>query len=63
MVLDATISLTVYPADDANNEAKKKTEALCPERHKISLPLNLLNSLFSSCEVAFNHHTKLDCDR
>ena len=42
---------------------EKITETLFPERHKITLPLNSLNNYFQSCEIAFNHHTKLDCDR
>lgn len=60
MVMDASIILTVYPDGTPQTET---TEALYPPRHKIVLPLNNLNNYFQNCEVAFNHHTKLDCDR
>ena len=60
MVIDATITVT-YHAPDAPDALT--TEVLYPNRHQITLPLNSLNNYFQSCEVAFNHHTKLDCDR
>ena len=44
-------------------QAQASQEALCPTRHKMTLPLNSLNMIFSECNTAFNFHTKLDSDR
>lgn len=69
MILEASITVTAQeevaaPAAGAVPAVPRiLTETLFPARHHISLPLNCLNNLFQSCEVAFNYHTKLDCDR
>jgi hypothetical protein len=60
MVMDAAIVVTYHPDGKA---ADLQKEALYPPRHKMTLPLNCLNNYFQNCEIAFNHHTKLDCDR
>ena len=60
LVIEGTITVTFATAAAPN---EKITETLFPARHKITLPLNSLNNYFQSCEIAFNHHTKLDCDR
>lgn len=58
--MDATITITKH--DETTPDTLLK-ETLWPARHKMTLPLNSLNNYFQSCEVAFNYHTKLDCDR
>jgi hypothetical protein len=60
VVMDAVVLVTYCPENAAQNLTK---ETLYPPRHKITLPLNSLNNYFQNCEIAFNHHTKLDCDR
>jgi hypothetical protein len=60
MVMDAVVIVTYNPENAAQNNIK---ETLYPPRHKMTLPLNSLNNYFQNCEIAFNHHTKLDCDR
>ncbi len=60
MVMDASIIVNSY-AEGAPNVPIQET--LYPARHQITLPLNSLNNYFQSCEIAFNYHTKLDCDR
>jgi hypothetical protein len=60
MVMDATVIVTFHPANEPTN---LQTESLYPPRHNMTLPLNGLNNYFQQCEIAFNHHTKLDCDR
>jgi hypothetical protein len=60
MIMDASILLTFH---EENNAGSGFTEVLYPPRHKMTLPINSLNNYFQQCEVAFNHHTKLDCDR
>jgi hypothetical protein len=60
MILDANVIVTFHPNNDTENI---QTETLYPPRHKITLPINCLNNYFQHCEIAFNHHTKLDCDR
>lgn len=60
MVLDATVKVSMHLETDATS---KSEETLYPPRHQITLPLNGLNNYFENCEVAFNHHTRLDCDR
>lgn len=60
MVLDAVVLLTVHRTD---TPATTTEETLWPERHRVTLPLNALNNYFQNCEIAFNHHTKLDTDR
>jgi len=60
MVIDASITVTYHAATTPDTLVK---ETLYPNRHKITLPLNSLNNYFQSCEIALNHHTKLDCDR
>lgn len=60
MVMDAKIVITKHPE---NTPATLTTEILYPSRHKMTLPLNSLNNYFQSCDIAFNHHTKLDSDR
>lgn len=60
MVVDATVTVTYHAPATPQTLI---TEPLFPQRHKITLPLNGINNFFQSCEIAFNHHTKLDCDR
>lgn len=60
MVMDATIIVTFA---DETTPAETRTEVLYPARHKITLPINFLNNYFQNCEIAYNHHTRLDCDR
>jgi hypothetical protein len=62
MIIDAAITVTYRAANAADGVADTR-EALYPNRHKITLPLNGINNIFQNCEVAFNFHTKLDCDR
>jgi len=57
MCVDAQVVLTV------NSGAVDSKEVLYPKRHQLTLPLNSLNMLFGDCTVAFNHHSRLDCDR
>ena len=63
MVIDASIVVTVQPFTKIGTEDDKTQELLCPERHMITLPLNGLNILFSTCETAFNHSTQIATDR
>jgi hypothetical protein len=63
MVIDASIEVTVQPFTKIGTEDDKTKELLCPERHMITLPLNGLNILFSTCETAFNHSTQIATDR
>jgi hypothetical protein len=63
MVVDCSIVVTVQPTAELGTETGKVQELLCPERHKITLPLNGLNMLFSTCETAFNHSTQVATDR
>jgi hypothetical protein len=63
MVIDASIEVTVQPFTKIGTEDDKTKELLCPERHMITLPLNGLNILFSTCETAFNHSTQIAADR
>jgi hypothetical protein len=58
--MDAVVLVTLHPENAAQTLTK---ETLYPPRHKMTLPLNSLNNYFQNCEIAFNHHTKLDCDR
>jgi hypothetical protein len=58
--MDAMVIVTFHAEGQSD---QLQTEALYPPRHKITLPLNCLNNYFQHCEIAFNHHTKLDCDR
>jgi hypothetical protein len=60
MVMDAVVEVTYSPENQAATNLK---ETLYPPRHKMTLPLNSLNNYFQNCEIAFNHHTKLDSDR
>lgn len=60
MVIDATIRVTYHAENDENATAE---ENLYPARHQMTLPINSINNIFSGCEIAFNHHTKLDVDR
>lgn len=60
MVIDAAITVTLSKVGTSD---AKLTESLSPPRHQITLPLNGINNYFESCEIALNHHTKLDCDR
>jgi hypothetical protein len=64
MVMDAQITVTIetIPAAAAD-QAVETIEPLYPDRHLITLPLNSLNNYFYHSEIAFNYHTKLDCDR
>ena len=63
MVVDCSIIVTVQPTAKLGTEEQKSEELLFPERHKITLPLNGLNMLFSTCETAFNHSTQVATDR
>lgn len=54
IIVEATASAT----DDRTNE-----EALFPERHEITLPLNNLNFLFSDIKTSFNFLNKVESDR
>jgi hypothetical protein len=58
-VADAVVVLSLQ----IPGQAQATQEALCPTRHKMTLPLNSLNMIFSECNTAFNFHTKLDNDR
>ena len=58
-VADAIVTVTIQVPD----VELQQREALFPERHKMTLPLNGLNMIFNSCNTAFNFHTKLDSDR
>lgn len=60
MVMDATI---IVDYAKATTPATILKEALYPSRHRMTLPLNSLNNYFEDCEVSFNYHKKLDCDR
>jgi hypothetical protein len=60
MVIDATVLVTFHLSTDTAETAQ---EVLYPPRHRMTLPLNGLNNVFNSAEVAFNYHTKLDCNR
>jgi hypothetical protein len=62
MIIDAAITVS-YRAANAADEVVATREALYPARHRMTLPLNGINNIFQNCEVAFNFHTKLDCDR
>lgn len=60
LVVDAKIIVeaTASATDDRTNE-----EALFPERHEITLPLNNLNFLFSDIKTSFNFLNKVESDR
>jgi hypothetical protein len=65
LIVDATITvnaqlLTKFTAGSADN---KVNEQLFPLRHKLTLPINCLNSIFTACDVAVNHHTQISADR
>lgn len=60
LVLDARIQVSYA---DTRTPNTVETEMLHPNRHQMTLPINGLNNYFRDCEVAFNHHTKLDTDR
>jgi len=60
MVIDAEVIVSQHNETTPNTIVK---EHLFPMRHQLTLPLNSLNNYFQNCEVAFNYHTKLDCDR
>ena len=66
LVLDASIAVTAQRTADiaaAADAANTRVEALWPELHKITLPFNLLNSLFSDVHCVINNHTQLTADR
>jgi hypothetical protein len=63
MVIDAAVTVTRTRVSEVEAERIARQEALYPSRHKLTLPLNGLNNIFQNCEIAFNYHTKLDCDR
>ena len=63
MVVDCSVVVTVQPTAKSGTEDDKKEELLFPERHRLTLPLNGLNILFSTCETAFNHSTQIATDR
>lgn len=60
MVMDAVLLIT---RKKKNQQTETADEALWPERHNITLPLNSLNNYFQHCDVAFNYHNRLDADR
>ena len=62
------VSLTVVSQRTADLAAvadatNSRTEHLYPPRHKITLPINSLNSMFTNCDVVINNHTQLTADR
>lgn len=59
LVLDAKIILTTTSDAGVTNIE----EALHPQRHGITLPLNSLNMIFDDYSVAFNQHTKIESNR
>jgi hypothetical protein len=65
MVVDASIVVDSQATADlqAGNAANRRTESLWPARHRITLPINSLNMMFSACDVAINNHVQVTADR
>lgn len=63
MVVDASVIVTVQPTAQIATDEGRVDELLYPARHGITLPLNGLNILFKSCDIAVNHHTQITTDR
>jgi hypothetical protein len=61
LVADCSIQLEIETGPAAARVTSN--ESLWPNRHKITLPVNGLNIMFSDYSVDFNHHTPLDVDR
>jgi hypothetical protein len=65
MTVDATIIVKLQKSADYTARANtgKTREALFPPRHKIALPINSLNGLFTTCILAVNNHSQYSGDR
>ena len=65
LIVDASIVVNVQLSTKfrAASQDDKRNEQLFPDRHQVTLPINGLNSLFTSCDVAVNHHTQISADR
>ena len=64
MTVDAVIIVKLQKLANytEGSEGGTSQEALCPDRHKIALPINSLNGLFTTCYLAVNNHSQYSGD-